>query len=412
MADYKVFYTQEIHVADDDDFVADGSLDSTFDDRLKIIDARVTLTSGKAPDNSLQSRLFKTEPGFNLGRSGTIEIDFYLFGAGADVATGALPTPAHYKMIRDGLGGGDASQIGGVAGATATTTNMPNATGTRVLGGLARVGQLKDDKARGQPVVWNATTGTLVAMAAAPGAADVIRPCLMVYPKETPGPTKRFLVAHTQEGMQYILHGCQVGGFVVRTISGAITVATLQYQVMYWRPVTVATPTAEVLEPGKASVANAGSYVMPAVGSTTRTVMKAPEMEITLNLGLAPITGPGGVDIYQGITDWVRIKASRDEPAGTLRLTMPFDPDWGVAADPDGSDSNFYHFLFALSAGEGTTATEGRHVCGYMPLMTFMERPGPLNWQDLTGTPLMFRLDEGPDTTNDLTKSFFRLGLT
>lgn len=413
MSDFKVFHTREIHVADDDDLVVDGVLEDTFDERLAVVECRWTPAQMKAPDLSYQSRLWKSAAGFNLGRAGTLEIDFYAGGAGADTATGALPTPPHYKLLRDGLGGGDATQVGGVAGATATTTSMPNATGTRVHGAISRVGVAKDARARGQAVVWgNPTTGTLVAMAGAPAAGDVIRAGLMVYPTETPGPTKRFLVGWTKTGMAYIAHGCQLAAIRRSMPANGIPMITFVYGVQYWRPIVVTVPTAEVMVGLTPAPSNGGSYVLAPLGQTTRSLIKAPEIEITINLGLQPITGPGGIDMHHGVTDWVRVKGNRDEPAGMLRLTAHFDAQFGEDWDADAGDANEYHMLATHSPGEGGI-TEGRHIVDYWPLLRYMgERPSPFEWQGLTGTQLLFAMDEGPDETSELTRSFWRMALT
>lgn len=414
MADYKVFAQQQILVNDDAE-LATGVLATTFADRLAVTEARFTPASGKIPDGSLQARLFKTLPGFNAGRGGTLELDDYFCGAGADVASGALPTPIQYRMMRDGLGGGNASQVGGVAGASATAIAMPNATGTRVRGGPARVGQLKDGRALGQPTVFgDPTTDLLVALPAAPNAGDVIRPGLIVYPTETLGPVKRFRLMWGQTNMCYDAHGCQLAGLRLTFAHGALPRRTWIYGVQYWLQVDGVTfPDATAMAGHKPSITGAGSYVLAPLGQTTRNTLRAPEIEITLNLGLAPITGPMGIDIYHQVTDWIRIKGSPDEPAGTLRLTAPWSDVFGDNYDPDGADANLYHFLFGLSAGEGTAATEGRHVLGYCPQVRYMgDRPGPMVWQGLTGTSLMFALDEGQDETNDLTRSFIRMALT
>jgi hypothetical protein len=390
---------------------------TTFDFRIPVLAVRPTFTSGRDTDRSLQNRLFKTRPGYLMPRSvARLEIDFYLGGAQVDTATGALVQTWLHKLIADALGGSDLTQVGGVAGASASATALTNATGTRTRGALVRVGQVGDGRAQGQgAVIGNPNTSLLTGLPAAPNAADVVRACLMAYLDEVPGPTKRFLVAHAdQPGMQYIFSGCQAESFVVRQVHGDLPVVTIAYVAAYWRDVTISTPTVEALEQCDAAVTAGGSYFLANVGTATRPdpeTMKFSEVEVALNMGLTPQLGQnGGTVALSHVIGWVRTK-DPTAPAGIVTIRRPFRAP--TEYDSDGSQTIYKHLLATLSAGGGTPESEGRHVLWYTPRMyPIGQRPASSDWQGLQYTEEQYALDEGPDNTNDLTLSAFRLGMS
>jgi hypothetical protein len=410
------FPVQEIQVADESSFC---ELLQTVDYSIPVTEVRVgEYTSGRASDMSRQNRMAKARPGYLMPRSGgSIELDIDLCGANQDTATGALPsTHWLYKLLKDGLGGGNDSEVGGLAGAAATATSMAAVTGTGLRGGIRRVGQKKDGRADGQAAVMgNPTTDMITALPAAPNAGDVVRACLMAYFAEVPGTTKRFIVAHNSTlnpGAQYGFHGCQLENITIKSAMGAVTVLTLRYRYAFWRELSGFTmPSATTPESCNAHVMAGGSVFFQARGTATRLLIAAHEWTLTLNMGLVPLPGQGGVDGLQSITGWARTRTS--EFLATLAMTVEFDTAWTTAFDSDGSDANHYHCLHTLSAGEGTAATEGRHAAIYLPdVFQIGPRPTIRNWNDVTMMDLMFGCVEGPDTTNDLTRSVFRIGLS
>jgi len=405
-----MFSEQEVHFADE---IAFCEQLQTFTTRIPAIAFRApNPQSGRATDMSLQSRLAESRPGYQMPRSGgSFEIDVYFCGANADTASGALSATWLQKLLADGLGGGDLTQVGGVAGASATTTTMPNATGTGLRGGIRRVGVAGDGRGNGQAYVsTNPTTTLLTAFDIAPTAGDVLRACQMVYPKETLGATKRFLVGWNQTDMQYVFHGCQLAGLTVRVVLGDLCLLTLTYNYAYWREITGFTiPSAVTEENCNAAISSGGSYFRQTLATATRAVVANTDMQLTLNLALSPLRGQGGLAL-QPITGWVR---DAQKPFGTLRLVLPYDVAEGVAYDADGSDTTEKHFLATLSSGGGTAASEGRHVSFYAPRMYPMgSRPAFTDFNGLRYTEVTYGLREGTDTTNDLTRSAIRFGIS
>lgn len=407
---------QEIRFADEDAF--NDQSDVSLDYRIPVLAVRPTFASGRSTDRSLQNRLYRTRPGYQMPRAdGTFEIEMVLCGAQVDTASGALAHTWQTKLLADALGGSDLTGVGGVAGAGATASSMTNATGTRTRGAIVRVGQAGDGRAEGQAaVIGSPSTALLTALPAAPAAGDVVRACIMLFAKQTLGTSKRFLLAFSDNpGMQFFFTGCHCAAVAIRITAGDVPTLVLTYRYAYWRDTTVTTPSAATLEQCDAAVSAGGSYFLQALGTATRpdnAEKQASEIDITLNLGLVTKVGEApGVRLSQ-VTGYARSKPP-GEPAGTLRLVHPYDPALMASYDKDGSDSDFFHFLATLSVGEGTAETEGRHVAIDLPrIYRIGERVPPTEWNTLQYQTSLFALDEGPDETTDLTRSFARAGIS
>lgn len=404
---------QEIRFADEDSF--NDQSDTSLDYLMPVLSSAPGFVSGRTNDGSLQSKPFKTRPGYRLPRGpGQFSFDMWSCGAGADTATGALAHTAQTRLLSHGLGGEDLTQVGGVAGASATAGSMPNRTGTGLRGGICRVGQAGDGRCEGQATVMgNPTTDLLTELPDVPDAADVIRAAIMLYPKATLGATKRFLCAFAgTTGMQFLFTGCQLAILGIRIREGEPTRYTFTYNYAYWREFTVATPSGATMEDCDAQNCSGGSWLLQNVGTGTRPTNaenEIAELDITLNLGLAAKPGvtPGLKDCIVG--GWVRTKPP-GQPAGTLRLVHPYDADLLASWDKDGSDSDAFHFLATLNVGGGTAATEGRSDAIYVPNM-FRSGPRmpPFELNGLQYQESMFDLTDGPDNTNELTESFIRI---
>lgn len=410
-----VYAKKEILVATESSF---AEVSASFTATIPAVACRYETVSGKFADRSYQSRLWDTRPGANMPRSnGTFEIDHYAAGSLVDTATGSLVATELQKILAGAFGGSDLTQVGGVAGASATASTMPNRTGTGLRGGICRVGVAADARGNGQATVMsNPTTTLLVALDAAPNSGDVVRACQMVYPTDTGlGSSKRFCVGYADNaGLQYLFHGCHVEAVTLSISRMNLPMWTIRYRYAYWRTASVSIPSGNTMEASDATISAGGSDFLAAVGTSTRTLLTAVEMELTINMTLAAITAQGGAHGgLQTVVGFERLKADQDAPAGTLRLTVPAnttDPtDW----DSDGSSASAKHFLATLSAGGGTATTEGRHLAIYCPRMYRIgARPAIRDWGGLQYMDVIYGLREGPDTTNDLTKSFVRFGMS
>jgi hypothetical protein len=406
---------QELRFADENVF---NEQLVSFDYLIPVLAVTPSFVSGRMTDRSLQTRMFHTRPGYRMPRAGgQITIETLACGAQADTKSGALAHTWDTKLDADGLGGSDLTQVGGVAGAGATAAAMANRTGTGLRGGIIRVGQAGDGRAEGQAAVATSpVTDLLTALPAAPSATDEIRASIMLWPRAVMGASKRFCLSFADDAdMAFIFSGCHLASWGFRIVHGDVPIKVRTYNYAYWRQVSAPSlPASADLAQCDAAVSGGGSYCLQARGTSTRPAnaeAQSAEVELTLNLGLAPKFGEvPGVPLCH-ITDWVRTKP--DGPAGRLRMVHPYDEALFSSYDKDGSDSDYFHWLATLSAGEGTDATEGRHVQLYAPSMyRIEERMPPTPWSDLQYQTSVFGLQEGPDTTTELSRSFFRIGIS
>lgn len=410
-----VFYKQLVCVGTESSFC---EVSSVFDAALAVTGVSYEIVSNRAgTDGTLRKRLWDSRPSYRMPRSGgKFRVEGYLGGAQVDTATGALSATEMQKLLAGALGGSDLTGVGGVAGAGATTTAMASATGTHPRGTHVRVGQALDGRAGGQAAVVGATAAALLtAMAVAPSETDKIRASQMIYLKETLGSSKRFLVHYTDGDIQYAFHGCHAEAVTITTVYGDLPRYAIDYRYGYWRVVSGVDTSSLVPENCDTVLTSGGSDFLQVMGTTTRNILDAPvEMEITLNLGLQPVISQGGAfGPLQTVTQFVRKKGNVDEPAGTLRLTIPYDATQFADWDKDGSDSTSYHWLATLSPGEGTDETEGRHVTMSGPRLHRMgQRPAIRSRDDLQYMDVMFAFREGTDVTTDMSRSAFRIGLS
>ena len=379
--------------------------------RLPIIGtARFSPASDRASDGSAQNRLAERRPGYLMPRSGgTLEFDVLFCGANVNTESGALSaTHWLYVLLKDGLGGGNASQVGGVLNGVPTVTSLPYSSGTPVLGGVVRVGQLGDLRAEGHPVVVGAVGTPITALNAlptAPAAADKFRSAYMTYPSETLGATKRFMMGFTTTGAQWFAQGCQLESLTLAGQIGTVPVLTLRYKVGYWLRSAVTIPSSVTLEDCKSAAMAAGSFVLQTVGTTTRALEAASQFSLTIDMPLAEIPTLNGAQTLQTTADYARVGFRVG-----LSLTIP----WAAAGketdyDSDGSDSTHKYVLLAFSRGGGTTASEGRHCGVFLPrLYPVGQRPGFTEWNGLLYQTVLYEGREGTDVTNELTRSVVR----
>lgn len=409
------FEQQQLQFADEGSFNDQSS--QSMSKTLATLRVDAKLNSGRSTDRSLQTRLWKQRPGYRMVRSCSLEFDVLSAGAQVDTSSGALAATPLHTLLSNGLGGSDLTGVGGVAGATATTTSFPNGTGTRPRGGLSRVGQAGDGKGEGQGTVWgNPNTALLVAALSAPGATDKLRAALTAYLKEIHLASQRFLLRFENDpAMQYILTGLVLNTWGIRYVSGEPPIETFGFLGAYWDETSgLAEGTEEQCD---AHVSAGGSFFLNTVGTATRPTDETPnayEMELTLNLGLE--VEPGEVPGLPLCNTRGFVRKRTGDVTGQLRLVYPWEDEQGANAggteyDKDGSDSVYKHFLWTSSAGEGTDATEGRHVMAYLPnLFPIGDRPTFREWNGLPAQERVYAITEGTDETTDLSRSAFRFG--
>ena len=406
-----LYSQQRICFASEDSF--NDQSEETMDFRMPIVDVSFNLQGGRSTSMARQKELYNTDPGYLLPRSdGRIRIQFLLCGANADTATGSLVQTAQHKLIADALGGSDLTGVGGVAGASATATSLPNATGTHPRGTIIRVGQAGDGACEGQPTVIGATASALVTgLPASPGATDKLRASLMAYATETLGASKRFLVGFEHDAeMQFLFTGCHCSSMSIVFGSGDVAMVTLEYMYAHWKkPDTSDLAFALAMEECEAHINAGGSNFWQNRGTATRATEPESKAELTFNFGLQPEKGNVPGLSLCNTTGYVRTKAP-NTPAATLRITGQWAQTRLDEYGSDGGDTIHKHWLWGNSAGEGTADTEGRHWSCYAPdLFPIETPPTPEPWNDLPYEGSFYALREGPDTTTAMSKSFFRI---
>ena len=134
------------------------------------------------------------------------------------------------------------------------------------------------------------------------------------------------------------------------------------------------------------------------VGTATRATEAVNEIELTLEMGLSARDG-----LATGATDMTIVSYERMPVKATISLSKAFATDWDTLYDSDGSDSTKKHILIT-----GST-TDGKATAIYAPSAFIVgPRPQDVDYRGLVNTRATFRCQEGPDTTNDLTRSCIR----
>jgi hypothetical protein len=402
-----VFKTREVQYASEASFCENassiGSL--TYSARLPVADdISVSLDHPRVEANRMQSRLAESIPGYLSVKRCSIELPVYWCGHGT-APTGALVETWLQDLLSDGLGGGSTSEVGGAAAAAASTTSLTFTGATLLRGGIVRVGSKNDGRADGQPAAVGTPIVTpaslLTALPGAPNAADVIYAAQLAYPAETLGVTKRFLVGHTATGAQYHLLGCQLSGLSFTLPVGGMPMITLKYSGYFWSRGAVTIPSGVAMAACDYAPITAGSLFINAVGTTTRATYQASSINFRVDLALGERKGLGGVQ-YQDVVGVERTAVSAE-----IDITIPWDTAWEALYDADGeSGTTHQHILLGLNS------TAGRAIGLYAP-RAYLISPKPtfVNEGDLLFQKLTWRLREGTDTTNDLTRSIFRLFL-
>ena len=308
------------------------------------------------------------------------------------------------------MGEGGATRVGTTIVGTASTAVAVDFTTTNFAAGeLYRLGAKSDGRGDGQFIAISSKTGStatgLVAAPAAPTTAgDVVYAALNIWPTETPATSMRFLVGHTETGAQWHLTGCKMSGLKFSFPLGepALPTCTQIWQAAYWGRSAVTIPSAVALENCNVAPSASGSLFYNTVSTATRATIDAGQIDLEIDMGLAPVVSVGGGAPYTNITGWTRTRA-----IPTLTLKTPWVTTYDALYDTDGSGTTVKHILATLNT------TDGRAVGLYFPrLYAVGAKPTIEEFNEQGYQTLMLRGTESTTlTTNDLTKSAFRLAL-
>ena len=396
-----LFITREVLVNDEVSFAenANSVSSNTYDTRVPVEEATFEFTQERLPDLALQSRQNERQPGYLGTRECRITLRMPWYGHNSG-ATGALTETVLQSLLGDGLGGNDTTGTGVTSGSGAGTEGVGDFDAASTAGLIYLVGTKGDGGGDGQAVVVSNTTGdALTNMPAAP-SSDQVYATQVAYPTETnPSVTKRFLLGFTTTNAQYHALGCQLESVSISTPIGGKPEVTLVYRGAYWDRGAETIPHGVTMPASNWAPVAGGSVFINSVGTATRATVTPSAIEFSVDMGLSPNVGPGGTGIYQYIVGWERTMAKP-----RLTMTIPWVTTYETIFDTDGSNTTHQHILITCNP------TAGRSVGLYLPRAyvagarpTFTDNSGLL-YQTIT-----WEGREGTTTTNDLTRSAFRL---
>jgi hypothetical protein len=306
-------------------------------------------------------------------------------------------------LLKDALGGGDASSDCGTAGVGSTVTSLVTSGVTSVAGGALRVGTKGDGRGDGQFVITS-TAGTTphTLLTATPGAAsntDEVNAALVVYPAETGHATRRFLVGNTATKAQWIAFGCQAESVNFSFPIGGLPTCQISYRVAYWVQHTQTVPVVATLEAGDCAVVAGGSVFFNTSGTAVRATRSPTSFEFAVEMGLAPLPALNASVTHRAIGGWERTVAK-----GACTMQLAFNDTDDAFFDADGSTSTAHHILATFSP------TSRRAVGLYMPNAFIVgAKPTYTNRDGVLEYAVSFAANEGTTTTNELTRSAWRL---
>lgn len=398
-----VFNVLEVQVSDESAF---AEAVATYATHFPVLGApRITFAHERIRDPANRSRS-SAEGLSHLGpRSAMIEFTIYV-PTHFNPTTGALTSTFSHKLLADGLGGNNTSQVGGTVGTVTDAKQWTLGGGAvAVAGGVQRVGAKGDGRGDGQPVVVdNAATATyLNALPAAPTTGDVIYSAMMAYHDESVASsltTKRFLLGHTPSGCQYHFRGCQLAGVSFNYQLERMPTMTLTYQCAYYVEASFSIPSSTAIENHDCAPFEGGSMFINDFGTTTRNTIDAAEVNLSLELGLAAKNSTSGA-LYpdQVITGYTRTGCKP-----TLSVLIPWSTTYSTWWETINSSIARKHILLSL-----TTGTGGRDAGFYMPYVhPIGPRPTIDEWNSLVYQRVTFLGSESTTTSTELTRSAIR----
>lgn len=390
---------------------SESASSNTWTTRIPCQSYTLTTTQERIRDGGVQART-NQESLSHLGpREAMLEFTTWWCGH-LTTSAGSLTETWLQDLLSDGLGGGNVAAVGTTVSAASSAISVTfTATTGWAAGGVGIMGAAGDGRGAGQAFVVNAV-GTPVtfrtAVGGTPSGGDVIRACQLAYHDETAMHTlgtKRFLVGYSSSpttGAQYHLMGGQLAGlrFSLPVGQNALPTVTLTYRFAYWQRQATTIPSSSLtLSSNFCAPIAGGSLFVQDVGTTTRNVVQASTMDLTVDLGLEPIYGPGGEGTYSQITGWTRTGCKP-----TLTMTVPFDTSWETFFDQANQSFTGKHVLFTSSP------VDGRTVGFYMP-NTFPVGNRPSQVVESNGqcyTPVTLVGRDNTVTTSELTLSAIR----
>jgi hypothetical protein len=326
---------------------------------------------------------------------------------------GSLTATWVHDLLSDALGGGKTDFAGTTVSAASSASSITyTSTSNLATGHIVRIGAKGDGRCDGQAGVVNSAASPVTHLTAFPGtpnAADVIYGTQLVYPDESTAHTlgtKRFMAGWTSSpttGQQYHLMGGQLAtlqfSFPLQTPSPPTV--SFGYRFAYYQRAAMTIPhTSLTRENNYYAPCMGGSVFLADFATATRTTVQPASIDLTIDLGLEPIYGPGGAGIYQQIIGWVR---TASKP--TVTMVLPWATTYETLFDTANASYTYKHLLFTGNV------IDGRSVGFYLPrCMLVGNRPSqPTLINGQTYVTVQFVGVESTTTTTELTRSAWRL---
>ncbi len=343
-------------------------------------------------------------------KGGSFSFDIWVPGHGTATTSGTPTAEEHETVLGAMLG---AAVAGGAATtASAGTTTITTAAASGLTAGQIFWGGTKGDGRMDAQagVVSTHSSNTLTSLVEMPAAAsgtDAIASAVMIHLNETissltvPNYRMRGLTAD----QQYAMRGMWPSSLSLSGLNPQEKIrASCGWGVSDWDPVSATYPSAVAVDSFNPAPCAGGSLFFQARGTATRQTYQCRSFSVSIDLGITPVPGPGGVGANQVIVGAVRGPAVITATFVVDSESATASPTWPGRWD---SDSQFYHLLFNANG-----APSGQRVALYMPNCCITERkPVQMNQNGINREQITVRAYMGTDTTSELTRSAFRIGL-
>lgn len=285
-------------------------------------------------------------------QGGSFTIDLVLSGHGGTTAGSLTQTDLH-ALLQNFLGGGDVGEDGDVVQTASNAYTLTGAVEGWTTHDLIRVGALGDGRAEGQwAVVDNGGAVTLkTALPGTPANPDVIYSALNLYPNEVSSQadvtSTRWLIM-TSNG-QWVARGCFPQSITFSGLNvGEQPRVSLTYGVSRWEDTSETFPSALAKDAKDGAIVAAGSTFVQNLNTVTRAAYSMRSWDLSIDMQVQPLMGPGGAGQYQTI-----IGARRTRCAATFN--MVFDAEAaGTTTWADKFDAaTWQHVLLSLSVTDG-----------------------------------------------------------
>lgn len=339
---------------------------------------------------------------------GSFKTKLHLPGHGSTTASSVTLTSLE-TLLGYVFGNAAASASSGTTftGGTATATTT-TASGTFSAGSIGFAGVLGDARGGGQAFALAThvtTTGTmLTALGGSPSNGDVMYSGVTIYPNENPTSTtvQSLRMLLQTANLSYECHGVYPTAVSISGLNpGELPTIEVTWAVAWWRYSTSTFPSTVSTESNNPAPVAGGSMFINDVGTATRATRTFRNFTIEYTLGMETLKGPGGVNAYQDIVgcrrtpDKCKVTWSEDADANTASPVLP-----GY-----GTGTTLKHILYSSGA------TIGARIAIYMPRVAVTNVAIQKVDQNLNRLTCEGMAYTGTTTTNDLTLSFFRLGM-